>query len=208
MSVTHVSKKFALTVPKIKKLFVEHELLGTDNKPAVMAFEKGLTESRTGFDKYGDGGEIELIVWNIAGLEALPGVFQKPDEVAAFYHVKNCNRLEQKLCKAILLAGQELGYSHAMSSDAKLSAWRLSMGLSEDTAYAIEQCEFNDPDFLGGPFFCAMLTSKTEALEVIAALEPVVRDFEAALRHRLPARADFLRAVTTNLTAWMLNSVK
>lgn len=132
LTLTALGKKFCLTANKVKNTLVAAGYIDSQNGVNPERLADGTAEIVTAQDKFNGRGQVAFPVWDP---EKIKHLFPEPDEKARAVHFRNRHDLEEKVIYTIKTLG---------------SAANLK-GCSKELLDILEQCEFSDPHFIGGP---------------------------------------------------------
>lgn len=117
--------------------------------------------------------------------------------------IKNRGKAESMFCKLFVDAGRALNVpAYGEADSTGLERHHLSSG----TLQAIQECEFDDPHFIGGPGAFSFAKSAAQVNRIFEKAEPITTELTGALDREAPSAATLFRANIDEIKVWMLRN--
>lgn len=201
LSITRLSAKFALTIPKTKLALVskgfmdEHGQL-TDKARELEAGKVSKTE-----DRFNNSGEVEYILWDYLVLESH---FDKPSEIDLFCTFRRKGQVRPQFCALFQRASKFLEAPHnLMQPTRELKNWKKKHKLSDETVQAMMECQFSDLHFIGGNFVFDLMDQPGDVDVAWARGEKTFREIHVALLKVSTDEAALFETVLNRMKTWL-----
>lgn len=196
-TVTAIGKKYALTIPAVRKVLVEHGYIGSDGKPTTQAINTNAVEIKMVVDQYTASGV--LVPYYRWSENVVTGIFKPVSELDEFCHIKNRFQAERKMSKAFERAGNAFGLypGKGVFKTAK------ELHLTKAQYDACIEGHFGGLDFLGGSTLFLTARKKEDVLYIQNYLTPLVKSLSKKLRAINPEEAFFFEESTKRIMQWL-----
>lgn len=197
LTVTAIGKKYALTIPAVRKTLIEHGYIGSDGKPTAAAISNNAVDVKMVVDQYtSPGSTVPYYRW-AEGVVA--SIFKPVSELDEFCHIKNRFQAERKMSKAFERAGKILGVDPEKGS--QKTPKQLNLTTAQYDAFV--EGHFGGLDFLGGTTRFLTAQNKDDIASIQKYLTPLVTGISKKLQSVDPAEALFFEESTKRIMQWL-----
>lgn len=201
LSFTQIGTKLALTLPKVKKAFIEHGYLDPTGTPTEKAISEDVVKIKMIENRYPKDSSSPLVVPFYLWMESfVEKEFAAPSEIDLFCHLTNRSHAEKRLEAAFVRAGTILGVdfnTYSLSHARKL-------GLTNREYDAIMESKFGGSYLIGGPTVLFLYDTPREYIkQVEITLMPLIDSISRKLLKINTEEAHFFKTACTRILAWL-----
>ena len=196
-TVTAIGKKYALTVPAVRKVLIANGYIGNDGKPTASALNSNAVDVKMIVDQYTfPGTTVPYYRW---AETIVASIFQSVSELDEFCHIKNRFQAERKMSKAFGRAGNILGIH--LGPGTQKTAKKLKLTTAQYNACVEGQS--GGLDILSGTALFLTAQNKEDVAFIQKHLTPLVKGISPKLHEVNPDEAFFFEESTKRIMQWL-----
>ena len=196
-TVTAIGKKYALTVPAVRKVLIANGYIGNDGKPTASALNSNAVDVKMIEDQYTSPGT--MVPYYRWAETIVASIFQPVSELDEFCHIKNRFQAENKMSRAFERAGNILGIHPEKGKQTTARKLKLTTAQYD----ACVEGHFGGLDFLGGTTLFLTAQNKEDVAFIQKYLTPLVKGLSRKLHEVNPDEAFFFEESTKRIMQWL-----